>query len=618
MIELRLEGSEEADDRATGHGTLTVGRAWMNDLVLHSSPRVSGRHGQLEERDGALWYQDLGSRNGSAVLRKDGSELACEPGGEAVRVDYGDTLLLGGQEDPSRVRIRRPAADEGPAARMLTTLAANHPLTDVARLAGNDPRGQSFTQFLVGLMGEMASGQVQELLTGFLLDRFPGLDLVQILDGTDEPLFTRQRDGSTAPTGEFTAVDRQLLRRAREESAAILFEGQGTDAGVGFCVPLRGSGETRGLLVGRGHGDNAPTTEEDLQLAQTLAHYAGRVLESAARQEEDDQRIADLEHKNRGLRRQLQELDPQLEIIGEDPGLLDALSRARQVAPYPTPVLITGPSGTGKELVARAIHRFSDRNDNSFLAINCGALPGNLLEAELFGHEKGAFTGADRQRAGLFETANQGTLFLDEVGEIPLTLQVKLLRVLQEGELFRVGSARPIRVDVRVLAATNRDLEQESSKGEFRDDLFYRLNVFPIRLPPLRERPADVPLLAAHFAEAVGARFGKGSLTLSRAAVEQLAAEDWPGNVRELQNRIERAVILCDGSTIEAAHVAPASGPTNAAEGFQPLKEARRRFTRDYVERALKVTGGVQREASRLLGVDPGNLSRLLRDLGLR
>jgi len=618
MIELRLEGSDEPDARATGQGSLSVGRAWMNDLVLHSSPRVSGRHGQLEERDDVWWYQDLGSRNGSAVLRKDGTELACEPGGEAVRVEIGDTLLLGGQEDPARILIRQPAKEEGPAARMLTTLAASHPLTDVAQLTSDTGRGQSFTQFLVGLMGEMASGQVQELLTGFLLDRFPGLDLVQILDAADAPQFSRQRDGRAAPTGEFTAVDRQLLSQARQEGTAILFTGQGSDGGVGFCVPLQGSSTSGSVLVGRGHGDNAPTTEEDLQLAQTLAHYAGRVLESAARREEDDRRIADLENKNRGLRRQLQELDPKLEIIGEDPGLLDALSRARQVAPYPTPVLITGPSGTGKELVARAIHRFSDRAENSFLAINCGALPENLLEAELFGHEKGAFTGADRQRQGLFETADNGTLFLDEVGEIPLTLQVKLLRVLQEGELFRVGSARPIRVDVRVLAATNRDLEQESAKGEFREDLFYRLNVFPIRLPPLQERPADVPLLAAHFATSVGARFGKGNLTLSRAAVEQLAAEDWPGNVRELQNRIERAVILCDGNTIEAAHVASASGPAGGDDGFLPLKEARRRFTREYVERALKLTSGVQREASRLLGVDPGNLSRLLKDLGLR
>ncbi len=597
MIELRVRGAAEGEGIARGEHSLSIGRAWTNDLVLHDAPKVSGRHGQLEEVAGGLRYRDLGSRNGSAVLRADGTRVECEPGGEAVAVEVGDTLLLGGAEDAVAVAIATPAAPEPSAARLLTTLAADRPLLDVARLTATPGAGPSFTAFLASLVGALSADQVQELLAQAVRDNFPTVRQVDLWLA-----------GGAAPP-----ADEALVRRVRDESEAVVFEDRG-GAGAGFAAPLRGPDRTVGVLVARVDGD--PPDEETLRLAQTFAHYAGGVLAGALERRADADRIAELEVQNEGLRRQLEELDPDLEIVGNDPGLLEALQRARQVASYPTPVLITGPTGTGKELVARAIHRFSDRREAPFLAVNCGALPENLLESELFGHEKGSFTGADRAREGLFQTADGGTLFLDEVGEIPLALQVKLLRVLQEGELYRVGSSRPVTVDVRVLAATHRRLEEEVREGRFREDLLYRLNVFPVELPALRERPGDVALLAAHFAQRVAARFGRPSIRLSARAVERLTAEVWPGNVRELQNRIERAVILCGGEVIEAEHVAPPSSASD--EGFPSLKEAKRRFTREHVERALALAGGVQREAARLLELDPGNLSRLIRDLGLR
>ncbi len=623
MIELRIEGAGGPGAVVSGGHALTIGRAWMNDLVLWDAPRVSGRHGQVEERDGALIYRDLGSRNGSLVRHADGSETPVEPGGEPVPIGPGDVLLLGGEEAPARIAVLESDGAGEPRPHLLTTLAADRPLVDVAGMAGG--RGRSFAQFMVELVGDMGSERVTELLARAVLDELPALQWVLVYRDGDRPDLALARDAGAGPPPR---LPRSLLLQVRTDHRAIGFrtpvpatEETRDDASpplqVGVAAPLAGAASPRGVLVVGSLDPSPEPTDDDVRLAQTFAHYAGRVLEQARRREDAERRVAELEQRNRGLRQQLRDLDPALEIIGEDPRFVAALQRARQVAPYPTPVLITGPSGTGKELVARAIHRFSDRGDAPFLAINCGALTESLLEAELFGHEKGAFTGADQRRAGLFEAADGGTLLLDEVGEIPLMLQVKLLRVLQEGELFRVGSSRPIKVDVRILAATNRDLARLAARGRFREDLLYRLNVFPVALPPLRDRPGDIPLLAAHFAREVGRRFGKPSVSLSEQALQLLASEPWPGNVRELQNRIERAVILAEGAVIEARHVAGSPADDDAG-GFPPLREARQRFTRDYVQRALDLSGGVQRQAARLLGIDPGNLSRLLRELGLR
>lgn len=238
------------------------------------------------------------------------------------------------------------------------------------------------------------------------------------------------------------------------------------------------------------------------------------------------------------------------EIVGESRALKMVMQEVNLVAPTDSTVLILGETGTGKELIARAIHQRSNRSQGPFICVNCAAIPEALIASELFGHERGAFTGAMQRRVGRFEAANGGTIFLDEVGELPLETQVALLRVIQEREFERVGSSQPISVDVRIVAATNRELRASVEEGSFRMDLFYRLNVFPVQLPPLRDRVEDIPLLVAHLVEHYSKRLGKTIQSVSPKSIEMLQAYSWPGNIRELQNVVERSVVLCEGDTL--------------------------------------------------------------------
>ena len=612
MIELELEG--QAGSRVTGAGVLSVGRAWMNDLVVWDAPHVSGRHGQVEERDGALWFRDLGSRNGSSVLRVDGTELECEPGGEPVRVEPGDRLLLGNSDEAVRVLVGQTDEEEPASVHRVTTLATDRPRVEMVRLDGGE--GRPFREFVVGLLGELTLEQVTDLLMASVLDSLPDVRVVQVFLDGDEPVAQRQRD----PDDPHRGVGGDVLKVARTGGEALIFSDQtdeaGGDAAVGYSAALRGPGGQVGVVIaiGPATGDG----EAELQRLQTYAQHAGPVIEHARCCAEDQRRIALLRQEQRELRQRLQLLDPTLEILDDDPLLGDALKQAERVAPYHTPVLIDGPTGTEKERVARGIHGLSERRHGPFLSISCASIAENLLEAKLLGHEAGAFTGAARASLGLFGAADGGTLLLDEVEATSLALQAKLLRVLQEGEFTRVGGTRPSRVDVRVIAVAHRDLKEEVDKGRFLEDLRRRLSVFPVLLSPLKGRTSDISALAQHFAERFGRRFGKGRMSLSDEAVQALCAEPWPGNVRELRNRIKRAVLLCDGATVEVAQLEDQAERDVASAGLLSLKDARRQFTVEYVSRALERAGGVQREAARLLGVDPGNLSRLLRELGLR
>jgi len=265
----------------------------------------------------------------------------------------------------------------------------------------------------------------------------------------------------------------------------------------------------------------------------------------------DDRKQAEdaLRRENVALREEIDKASMFEEIVGTSPALQTVLSRISKVAPSDSTVLISGETGTGKELVARAIHRRSNRSSRTFVSVNCAAIPRDLIASELFGHERGAFTGATQQRLGRFELANGGTLFLDEVGELPSETQIALLRVLQEHEFERVGGTRPIRTDVRVIAATNRDLQAAISVGSFRSDLFYRLNVFPIEIPSLRERRADIPLLVEYFIDRYARKAGKHITTVEKRTLQVLQSYPWPGNIRELQNVIERSVIVCETPT---------------------------------------------------------------------
>ncbi|HEY1329532.1 MAG TPA: sigma 54-interacting transcriptional regulator [Casimicrobiaceae bacterium] len=285
-------------------------------------------------------------------------------------------------------------------------------------------------------------------------------------------------------------------------------------------------------------------------------------------------------------------------IITRSPKMEDVLRQARLVADSDASVLIYGESGTGKELLARAIHRASRRGEKPFVAVNCGAIPGDLLESELFGHARGAFTGAIQAHKGLFQTADGGTLFLDEIGDMPLPLQVKLLRVLQEGEVRPVGATQSIPVDVRVISATHRDLDAHRVNGQFREDLYYRLNVVSLHLPPLSERREDIPLLATHILRKLAERYRKPVATLAPDAMALLVAAPWPGNVRQLVNLLEQAVALTPTAVIPASLVQNAL--KEDASVLVPFEEARKSFERDYLVRLLKITGGNVTQAAQL------------------
>jgi len=303
------------------------------------------------------------------------------------------------------------------------------------------------------------------------------------------------------------------------------------------------------------------------------------------------------------------------EIVTASPAMDALLAEARLAAQSEASLLIQGESGTGKELLARAIHRASPRRDKPFVAINCGAIPAELLESELFGHLKGAFTGAGRDHPGLFLSAEGGTVFLDEIGDMPVQLQVKLLRVLQEGEVRPVGATETRKVDVRILSATHRNLEEAVASGEFREDLYYRLNVVSLTLPPLRERREDIPLLAQHFLSALTEKYQRRIRGFAPDALDMLAAADWPGNIRQLHNVLEQCVALGTTSTIPATLVARALRDKPAE--IQPLAEARSAFERDYLINLLKLTRGQVSEVARLAGRNRTEVYRLLQRHGL-
>jgi two-component system response regulator PilR (NtrC family) len=331
-----------------------------------------------------------------------------------------------------------------------------------------------------------------------------------------------------------------------------------------------------------------------------------------------------LASENRRLRSELRTRSRSRALVGNSPAIQRVYELVAQVAETKTNVLICGESGTGKELVARAIHEASERAERPFVAVNCAAIPETLLESELFGHVKGAFTGAVHAKEGLFEVADGGTLFLDEVGDIPSPLQAKLLRVIQDKTIRRVGGTNDRRVDVRILSATNRRLEEEVAAGRFREDLYYRLNVITIALPALRERLEDVPLLVHHFLEKYSRELGKPVEGASPEAMERLLAYSYPGNVRELENVIERAVALSRGGTIERDALPPtllrtpeASGPARLPSSGANLDELVNEYERGLLLEALQRAGGVKKRAAQLLGVSFRSFRYRLEKLGL-
>jgi transcriptional regulator with GAF, ATPase, and Fis domain len=398
-------------------------------------------------------------------------------------------------------------------------------------------------------------------------------------------------------------------------------------------------GETQRIRQGRGEllllpldPGSAPTAWAALRLTRSgvlppvLHAPIAQVLSAALAHVQVVERLARL---SRRAHRRTQELGEQLadreagtQLVARSPAMIDAVAAADLVARHTTPVLLRGESGTGKEVLARRIHQRSRRVRQPFVAVNCGALPAGLVESELFGHEAGAFSGAHRRHAGLFERASGGTLLLDEVGELPLPAQVKLLRVLQQGELQRVGGEQPVPVDVRVIAATHRPLEQMVKEGSFRADLYYRLEVFPISLPPLRDRLPDLAPLATALVERIARRLGRSPLPPSAGLLRHLQGQPWPGNVRELENLLERALIVAPAGATELEVSGAATGRRRAASGSGAAlgPEGFDDAVRAHLRRVLDAAGGRiygQGGAAERLGLRPTTLQSKLRRLGL-
>ena len=376
------------------------------------------------------------------------------------------------------------------------------------------------------------------------------------------------------------------------------------------CAPLKVGDRILGVIEIIDHEDGSPLTEEDLDMLKAFSDLSAASILKA-------QVYSTVNSQNKRLR---EELSEKFTIIGESPPLKKLLSDCSKVAHSNATVLMTGESGTGKELIARFIHNASPRKEQPFVVINCGALTETLLETELFGHEKGAFTGADSQKLGLFEVANQGTIFLDEIGETSPSMQVKLLRVLQEGTFNRVGGAAPIKVDVRVLSATNKDVEQLVEEKLFREDLYYRLNVVRLRIPSLADRRQDIPLLInysmAKFKKA--ARYSAESF--SSEAMDILMRYNWPGNVRQLENTVERSIIMSSGKEVEPSDL-PYEIMEKSEKRFEvgmSLKEAQDNFKREFIIRTLTSVGGSKTKAAGVLDIQRTYLSRLIKELEIK
>jgi formate hydrogenlyase transcriptional activator len=398
-----------------------------------------------------------------------------------------------------------------------------------------------------------------------------------------------------------------------------LWREMGISSAAGYSLEFQGEQlGTIGFLARR------RITTEEFALLGIFADQAGLAIRNAQLYREVERYRDRLALENAYLQEAIAEERGFEGIVGESPALRAVLRKVQQVAAVETTVLLTGETGTGKELIARALHQGSPRRDRPLIKVNCGAIPQGVVESELFGHEKGAFTGALQRRIGRFELADKGTLFMDEVGELPLDTQVKLLRVLQEHEFERVGSPRTQRVDVRLVAATNRDLAQEVAAQRFRTDLFYRLNVFPIRVPPLRERSSDIPLLVRHFLAQFQRKLARPLRAVTPESLVRLERYPWPGNIRELQNVLERACVLSPGPVVEivdelrpagASESAPA-GPSIPQDAIVTLEESERIHIRQALAATAGRIHGVDGAAA-LLGINPSTLRSRMKKLGI-
>jgi transcriptional regulator with GAF, ATPase, and Fis domain len=607
---------------ALGAEAVTLGRDRESALHLRDLA-VSRQHCVIEPAGAGFRLRDLDSRHGTFVNGVPVHERDLEAGD---RITVGESLFLfqeeGAEDGLAEDSLAESVLLENGGYTAESTIL--RPLDAVPGVrAGRDL--QALLRIGQELHALRSTEPLARRLLEILLETVPAERAALLLfDRAGEPASTFALDskGSTRPFPLSRTLVEQVLRERQALLANDILQGlQGLQSESVLAArlqsllaaPLLGPEGALGLLYLDTRQEEQRFDEPHLELLTAIAGIAAVALANTRHMEwlaEEKDRLDDaLDH----------------DLVGESPRMREIWRLLSRVAPSDSTVLLRGESGTGKEVAARTIHRKSRRASRPFVAINCATLSETLLESELFGHEKGAFTGAIARKIGKFEVADTGTLFLDEVGEIPPPLQARLLRVLQEKEFDRLGSTRPVRVDVRVIAATNRDLEKAIREGTFREDLFYRLNVISCTLPPLRERREDIPLLASHFAARFGFQLGRrvaGFTPEARACLQRYA---WPGNVRELSNAIERAIVLGDGDLIRPEDLPEtileaAGGPdgklpsTLVTRYHETINETKKRLILGAIEQA----GGNITKAAELLGLNANYLHRLISNLDLR
>ncbi len=608
---------------------VSIGREPSNQISLLDS-LVSRRHCIIRKDGQAFRIQDLDSRNSTFVNGVPVKERVLAHG-DQIRIGNSIFVFHGPRSEPSAsgTSLHFDAAQTpgGPTVvlRKQDALYLQSPqalsLPATARTVRDLNVLLNFSRTLNSVHGLEALHQkvLEAVLEVAPADRAAILLIEEGTEGFSSVLGWDRRLGPNQPI----QASRTILSRVVEENVAVLSNDVPGDEAFQaaeslvtpqvrsvLAVPLEVQGKLLGVIYLDASSLGVRFDSELLQLVTALGNVAALAMEN-------ERRIEWLGGENRRLQ---QELNIEHSMVGESEPMREVYQFISRVATKDSTVLISGESGTGKELVACDIHRNSGRADRPFVAINCAAITETLLESELFGHEKGAFTGAVSQKKGKLETAEGGTIFLDEVGELAAPLQAKLLRVLQEREFERVGGTRPIKLDIRLIAATNRDLKEASRAGAFRQDLYYRLNVVSLKMPALRERREDIPLLANFFAARYTEKVKRRVVGISPKARACLMRYDWPGNVRELENAIERAVVL--GST---EMILPEDLPdsvleetTLAGEPITALHDGVREAKKALIERAIEQAGGNYTEAAGILGVHPNHLFRLIRTLNLK
>ncbi len=628
---------------------ITLGRAATNTIVL-TDYHLSGEHAQILREGAGYVFRDLRSTNGSAVERA-GTRIAVDASRRhELGLEPGDLILLGDARAPVQIRIRfgppltpgLPADDAELAERLVATRSIID-LPAVRDQIDRDPvSALKVYKALQPLSGRLDQAAVLDAVADAAFEILSRATHVTILlrAEADKDRFTlalqRERGGAHRPPEpgvDPVRASRAILRRVLTDRAAILTanaqeELPSSESIMGgqilsvIAVPLWRGEEITGLLQADNRRTAGMFDESNLEVALLIGAQAALALDNAGLVG----RLKLAEERARGENVYLKRREEKArfpDIIGESEAMQQVFGQLDKVIDTRATVCIDGETGTGKELVASAIHYKSGRRDKMFVAQNCAALPENLLESELFGHKRGAFTSADSDKKGLFEIADGGTLFLDEMGEMPLSLQAKLLRVLQEGTIRPVGATAEKQVDVRIICATNRDLAAEVEKGRFRSDLYYRLMVFPIRLPPLRERRDDIPLLAKHFLTKYAAEYRVELPGFSQESLDALAGYAWPGNIRELENEIQRLVIQCEPALhIEVTDLSPRLRKIESTVAKVAPKKGTLREMMDQVERwliseALRDHGGNKTRTAVTLGITREGLHKKLDKLGL-